>query len=121
MGWKANIETAKESKTESLSEPGYDGTRMYESGRTYGMSDYTARERLDGSGTDVYTRNDDSPKGYTHDFVSSDGKITKYHDFIMMNLNYEQILYATEEECLETATEVLEQSSGAKTLTKRMF
>ena len=49
------------------------------------------------------------------------GKITKYHDFIMMNLNYEQMLYATEEECLETATEVLQKSSGAKTLTKRMF
>ena len=76
---------------------------------------------VDGSGADVYTRNDSSPKGYTHDFVSSDGKITKYYDFIMMNLNYGQMLYATEEECLETATEVLQQSSGAKTLTKRMF
>ena len=56
MGWKANIETAKESKTESLSEPGYDGTRTYESGRTYRMSDYTVRERLDGSGAKTLTK-----------------------------------------------------------------
>ena len=44
--------------------------------------------------------------------------------FMMKNtnlINFEQMLYTTEEKCLEMAIEVLEQSSKAKTLSKKIF
>jgi len=117
--WNGNIDTARESGKYGSARETYDGNREYPNG-TYGQNEYTVRSI--GGGRSAVFIESDSDRNHSHDVIDEDGNIVaRYHDYVMMNLNYEQILYATEEECLETATEVLEQSSGAKTLTKRMF
>ena len=117
--WNGNIDTARESGRYGSPKETYDGNREYPNG-TYGQNEYTVRSI--GGGRSAVFIESDSDRNHSHDVIDEDGNIVeRYHDFIMMNLNYEQMLYPTEEECLETATEVLQQSSGAKTLTKRMF
>ena len=117
--WNGNIDTARESGRYGSPQETYDGNREYPNG-TYGQNEYTVRSI--GGGRSAVFIESDSDRNHSHDVIDEDGNIVeRYHDFIMMNLNYEQMLYATEEECLETATEVLQQSSGEKTLTKRMF
>ena len=89
--WDANINSSRESKDEKLSGPGYDGNYSYPSG-TYGQSDYTVRERNDGSGySDVYIKSD-SPQGHSHDVIDQYGNIVdRYHDYLLYlsNMVYE--------------------------------
>ena len=89
--WDGNIETAREAEDQELSETQSDGNREYENG-TYGQSDYTVRERDDGSGLyDVYIESD-SEKGHSHDVIDADGNlIASYHDYLLYlrNLIYE--------------------------------
>ena len=117
--WDGNVETAYESKYESLSEPGDDGNRTYDSG-TYGQNDYTVRERSDGT-YDVYTTSD-SDRGHAHDRLDSEGNlIDSYHDYIMLKeylINLKQLNSKTEDEVLEEVTEIL-RSSKVMTLSKK--
>ena len=85
--WDGNIETARESTTQELSSPGYDGNREYENG-TYGQDDYTVRERSDESGlSDVYVLSD-SEQGHSHDVIDSNGNIVEsYHDYLNFIIN----------------------------------
>lgn len=84
MGWFGSIFDARESKTETLSEEKPDGTREYPSG-TYGQSDYTVRERSDGT-SDVYCKSD-SPSGHSHDHIDANGNlIESYHDYVLHTL-----------------------------------
>lgn len=106
--WNGNIETARESESQTLSEPGYDGNREYENG-TYGQSDYTVRERDDGSGlSDVYITSD-SGKEHSHDVIDSEGNlVASYHDYLvyLRNLIYEyqidQLLNQYQDESLSS-------------------
>ncbi len=87
--WSGSIESAYENKNESLSDPGYDGNKTYESG-TYGQKDYTVRERSDGN-YDVYIKSD-SESGHSHDLIDSDGNIIEnYHDYIFPKIQDELI------------------------------
>lgn len=81
--WDGNIETAREAESQTLSDPGADGNREYENG-TYGQSDYTVREREDGSGlSDVYISSD-SEQEHSHDVIDSDGNlVASYHDYLV--------------------------------------
>lgn len=82
MGWFGSIFDAKESNKEELSKEGKDGNYTYKKSGTYGQSDYTVRERKDGS-YDVYIKSD-SEKGHSHDHIDSKGNILdKYHDCLL--------------------------------------
>ena len=82
--WDGNIESARESAESKLSEAGYDGNREYPNG-TYGQSDYTVRERKDGT-YDVYVKNDDGD--HSHDRIDKDGNILgSYHDYLVEKLS----------------------------------
>lgn len=48
MAWNGSIHTARESRNDNAQE-GPDGNYEYSSSGTYGQSDYTVRERKDGS------------------------------------------------------------------------
>jgi hypothetical protein len=80
--WDANIETSRESNSQTLSEAGYDGNREYENG-TYGQSDYTVRDRGDGT-SDVYVFSD-SEKEHSHDLIdnSTGDLLESYHDYLL--------------------------------------
>lgn len=81
MGWFGSIFDAKESKDEKLSE-GKDGNYTYNKSGTYGQSDYTVRERKDGT-YDVYVKSD-SEKGHSHDHIDSKGNLLdRYHDYLL--------------------------------------
>lgn len=82
MGWFGSIFDAKESKSEELSKEGKDGNYTYDKSGTYGQSDYTVRERKDGT-YDVYVKSA-SEKGHSHDHVDSKGNLLeKYHDCLL--------------------------------------
>lgn len=84
--WDGNIETARESGYDNLSEPGADGNRTYDISGTYGQSDYTVRQRNDGT-SDVYTSNPDSPRLHTHDQIDRYGNIlNNFHDYLVDNI-----------------------------------
>ena len=113
--WDADINTARESQDEELSEPGYDGNQEYSESGTYGQPDYTVREREDGT-FDVYIASD-SERGHSHDHVDSDGNILDhYHDYInliLSNLTSEQLDYIsskTTNECVKIVVEELQNS-----------
>ena len=81
MGWKASIFNARESESENLSEEGPDGNYTYDKSGTYGHSDYTVRERGDGT-YDVYIESD-SEKEHSHDRIDADGNLLdQYHDYL---------------------------------------
>ena len=86
-----NIFSSKESENQQISGPGYDGNYSYPNG-TYGQSDYTVRERNDGSGySDVYCKSDSS-RGHSHDVIDKYGNIIdSYHDYLiyLSNMIYE--------------------------------
>lgn len=92
MSWFGGIFDAKESDSEKLSEEGADGNYTYEKSGTYGQSDYTVRERDDGT-YDVYVKSD-SEKGHSHDHIDADGNLLdRYHDCLLsayMMLDYLQ-------------------------------
>ena len=71
MGWFGSIFSARESKDEELVEE-YDGNYKYNKSGTYGQSDYTVREREDGT-SDVYIKSD-SDRGHSHDHIDSFSK-----------------------------------------------
>lgn len=82
MSWLGGIFDAKESEDEELSEEGKDGNYTYKESGTYGQSDFTVRERKDGT-FDVYIKSD-SEKGHSHDHIDSEGNILdKYHDCLL--------------------------------------
>jgi hypothetical protein len=85
--WDGNIETTREASSQSLSEAGYDGNREYENG-TYGQSDYTVRDRGDGT-SDVYITSD-SDRGHSHDLIDNEtGEIiASYHDYLSILLPF---------------------------------
>lgn len=120
--WNGNIDTARESGRYGSPQETYDGNREYPNG-TYGQNEYTVRSI--GGGKSAVFIESDSDRNHSHDVIDDDGNIVeRYHDFIMRNenmMNFEQLFYATEEECLEAATEILQQSSKSKTLNKKMF
>lgn len=121
--WDANIESARESKSENLSSPGSDGNREYDSG-TYGQKDYTVRERTDGS-YDVYVKSD-SNKHHSHDRVDKDGNLLEnYHDYLLSRLSIltndelEYVLFASNNDCVKEVINLLKQSSTEKVLCKK--
>lgn len=82
MSWFWGIFDARESESETLSEEGKDGNYTYDKSGTYGQSDYTVREREEGT-YDVYIKSDSS-KGHSHDHIDSEGNIIdKYHDCLL--------------------------------------
>lgn len=99
MGWFGSIFNARECEDEELSKEGSDGNYTYDKSGTYGQSDFTVREREDGT-SDVYVKSD-SERGHSHDHIDSDGNLLDhYHDMIfrkIANLSYEelQLLEAT--------------------------
>lgn len=118
--WDANIETARESGYSDLSEPGADGNREYPNG-TYGQSDYTVRERSDGT-FDLYTKNGEK---HGHDRLDAEGNlIESYHDYLiekLFMLNKEQLRYIlskTNSECIAEITEMLKQPESKKLVLK---
>ncbi len=81
MGWNASIFDARESETENLSEEGPDGNYTYDESGTYGQSDYTVREREDGT-YDVYVESD-SDRDHSHDHIDAEGNLLdQYHDYL---------------------------------------
>lgn len=109
--WDANIETADESITETLSGIGTDGNRTYEPSGTYGQSDFTVRSRGNGL-SDVYTKSD-SNKGHTHDVVDSHGNIVaRYHDYLIGVFSIEElsaIATMTKEDCKTQVKKILKK------------
>lgn len=82
MLWFGSIFDAKESSKEELSSEGKDGNYTYSESGTYGQSDYTVREREDGT-FDVYVKSD-SDKGHSHDHIDSNGNLLdSYHDCLL--------------------------------------
>lgn len=120
--WNGNIDTARESGKYGSPQETSDGNREYPNG-TYGQKEYTVRSI--GGGKSAVFIESDSDRLHAHYEIDKDGNIiTKYHDFMMLNenvINFEQLFYVTEEDCLEAANEILQQSSKPKTLSKRMF
>ena len=53
VGWFANIFTARESSNDELEEE-KDGNYKYKNSGTYGQTEYTVRERSDGTKTTIY-------------------------------------------------------------------
>ena len=81
MGWFGSIFDAKESKEEDAPKEGKDGNYTYDKSGTYGQSDYTVRERGDGT-YDVYIESD-SEKEHSHDRIDADGNLLdQYHDYL---------------------------------------
>ena len=99
--WDANIETADESYSETLSGVGSDGNRTYSPSGTYGQGDFTVRSRGNGL-SDVYVQSDSS-KGHSHDVVDSHGNIVaRYHDYLIGVFSTEElsaIATMTKEKC----------------------
>lgn len=117
--WDGNIDTAREGEKYGSPKETYDGNREYPNG-TYGQNEYTVRE-IGGGKLAVFIKSD-SDRKHSHDVIDEEGNlIESYHDFVIMNLYYEPMLYGTEEECIEAAARVLQQSSDKKILTKRRF
>ena len=120
--WNGNIDAARESNKYGSPQETPDGNREYPNG-TYGQNEYTVRPL--GNGKYAVFIESSSNRLHTHYEIDDDGNITnKYHDFIIKNsnmINFEQLSNTTEEECLETATEILQQSPKIKILTKRRF
>lgn len=82
MSWFGGIFDARESESETLSNEGKDGNYTYDKSGTYGQSDYTVRERNDGT-YDVYVKSDSS-KGHSHDRIDSNGNLlNNYHDCLL--------------------------------------
>lgn len=73
MGWFGGIFEARESKDEELSDEGPDGNYTYDKSGTYGQSDFTVREREDGT-SDVYISSD-SDRGHSHDHIDAEGNL----------------------------------------------
>ena len=75
--WNGSIYDARESETEEIHETATD--MEYDSG-TYGQSDYTVRDRGDGT-SDVYVASD-SDKGHSHDHIDNEtgDLLDSYHD-----------------------------------------
>lgn len=97
MGWFGSIFDAKESKEEDAPKEGKDGNYTYDKSGTYGQSDYTVRERQDGT-FDVYVKSD-SEQGHSHDHIDKDGNLLdNYHD-IMVN----RLFAISEEELSDVA------------------
>lgn len=85
MGWFGSIFEARESKDEELSDEGPDGNYTYDKSGTYGQSDFTVREREDGT-SDVQISSD-SDKGHSHDHIDAEGNLLEhYHDLICRKL-----------------------------------
>ncbi len=85
MGWFGSIFSARESKSGESPSEGYDGNYTYSNG-TYGQSDYTVRERSDGT-FDVYIASDSS-RGHSHHRIDKDGNILEtYHDYLFIELS----------------------------------
>ena len=120
--WNGNIDTARESGKYGSPQETSDGNREYPNG-TYGQKEYTVRSI--GGGKSAVFIESDSDRLHAHYEIDDDGNIvTKYHDFMINNpikMSFDQVVYMTEEKILETAKEVLQYSSGEKTLTKRKF
>ena len=80
MGWFANIFTARESSNDELEEE-KDGNYKYKKSGTYGQTEYTVRERPDGT-SDVYIVSD-SGKCHSHTLIDKDGNIIEtYHEYL---------------------------------------
>ncbi|MBQ6687207.1 MAG: hypothetical protein IJN03_01640 [Bacilli bacterium] len=123
--WDANIETAREKEDgDELSEPGYDGNRTYGNSGTYGQTDYTVRERADGT-LDVYVSSD-SEKGHSHDHIDADGNILEhYHDcliskmFLVSEKELVGLKFDSRNECFKKIEIMLaKESSGLKLIRK---
>lgn len=112
--WDGNIDKAKEGKNGEKPTEGKDGNRSYGNG-TYGQSDYTVRERNDGSGlSDVYIKSD-SGKGHSHDVIDRNGNIVdRYHDFLLNELSNFSNEELTQIINLTTNQLVLEVASSLK-------
>ena len=114
MTWFGGIFDADESESEDPVE-GNDGNYYYSNG-TYGQSDYTVRERSDGT-YDVYVSSD-SDRGHSHDHIDSDGNLLdSYHDFIfdkikdLSNEELELLKNITEDEMVLYVINELKSSS----------
>lgn len=122
MFWDGSIFDAKESEDEELEE-GKDGNYTYNKSGTYGQSDFTVRERKDGT-YDVYTKSD-SDKNHSHDHIDKDGNLLdSYHDELVSRLlkitreEISNISYSTTEECIDDIYSMLEQKPKCRKLTK---
>ena len=113
--WDGNIETARESEESELSEAGYDGNREYPNG-TYGQSDYTVRERKDGT-YDVYVKNEDDD--HSHDRIDKNGNIiANYHDYLveeLSKLDTETLDYISSKSNSECVVEIITMLKQSKT------
>ena len=119
MRWNASIFDAKESKEEEAPKEEKDGNYVYGKSGTYGQSDYTVRERKDGT-YDVYVESD-SEKGHSHDRIDKDGNLLdNYHDCLMNRLfafseELSDIEYVSNDECII----IVEKDLKAKTKIRR--
>ncbi len=105
MKWFGSIFDAKESKEEGAPEEGKDGNYTYSKSGTYGQSDYTVRERKDGT-YDAYVESD-SESGHSHDHIDKYGNLLdNYHDSIINRLyriseeELSNITYLSNEQCI---------------------
>lgn len=119
IGWFGSIFDAKESKEEDAPKEGKDGNYTYDKSETYGQSDYTVRERQDGT-FDVYVKSD-SERGHSHDHIDKDGNLLdNYHDCLMNRMfafseELSDIEYVSNDECII----IVEKDLKAKTKIRR--
>ena len=120
MKWFGSIFDAKESKDEDSLKEGKDGNYTYSKSGTYGQSDYTVRERKDGT-YDVYVESD-SESGHSHDHIDKDGNLLdNYHDIMVNRLfaiseeELNNITYSSNEQCIME----VEKDLKAKTKIRR--
>lgn len=120
MKWFGSIFDAKESKEEDAPKEGKDGNYTYSKSGTYGQSDYTVRERKDGT-YDVYVESD-SESGHSHDHIDEDGNLLdNYHDIMVNRLfaipdaELSDIEYVSNDQCII----IVEKDLKAKTKVRR--
>lgn len=120
MKWNGSIFDAKESKEEDAPKEGKDGNYTYGKSGTYGQSDYTVRERQDGT-YDVYV-DSDSEKGHSHDHIDKDGNLLdNYHDIMVNRLfaiseeELSNVAYLSNAQCIME----VEKDLKAKTKVRR--
>lgn len=78
--WFGNIFTTRESSNDELEEE-KDWNYKYKNSGTYGQTEYTVRERSDGT-KDVYIVSD-SGKCHSHTLIDEDGNVIEtYHEYL---------------------------------------
>jgi len=105
MKWFGGIFDVKESSNGETPKEGKDGNYTYDKFGTYGQSDYTVRERKDGT-YDVYVKSD-SESGHSHDHIDKDGNLLdNYHDSMInrfFNISEEELnntINLSNEQCI---------------------